>query len=76
MECGLAARADDRHGGVVSSALGLVGCGGVHSTSTGVNGRPEASFQAVPDSPFGVVTTPDGRHAFVDLVGGRVLVYP
>ncbi len=52
--------------GAVIAVLGLGGCGGGHG---GV------SFQTVPGSPFGVVTTPDGRYAFVDLVGGRVLVY-
>jgi DNA-binding beta-propeller fold protein YncE len=41
----------------------------------GVSGRAEVSFLRVPGSPFGVVTTPDGAYAFVDLVGGRVLVY-
>ena len=57
------------------ASLGIGGCGGGHGASAGVNGRAETVFETVPDSPFGVVTTPDGRYAVVDLVGGRVLVY-
>jgi DNA-binding beta-propeller fold protein YncE len=56
---------------VVIAVLGLGGCGSGSGTSTGA----VESFGAVPGSPFGVVTTPDGRYAFVDLIGGRVLVY-
>lgn len=55
--------------------MGLGGCGSGHGAATGPNGRVATAFQTVPGSPFGVVATPDGRYAFVDLVGGRVLVY-
>lgn len=61
--------------GVVIAALGLGGCGSGHRPATGANKRVPTSFQTVPGSPFGVVTTADGRYAFVDLVGGRLLVY-
>lgn len=61
--------------GVFAVAIALGGCGAGREHAAGVSGRAEISFQAVPDSPFGVATTPDGRYAFVDLVRGRVLVY-
>jgi len=61
--------------GAVIAAVGLGGCGGQRSASAGVDGLATESFQHVPGSPFGVVATRDGRYAFVDLVGGRVLVY-
>lgn len=57
------------------AAIGPVACGGGLSADRLVHGRAGTSFQAVPGSPFGVVTTPDGRYAFVDLIGGRILVY-
>jgi hypothetical protein len=52
----------------------LAGCGGSLRTTT-MPARGSVSFQRVPGPPFGVVTTPDGRYAFVDLLDGRVLVY-
>ena len=53
----------------------LGGCGSGRNGATGVSGPTPESFGRVPDSPFGVTVTRDGRYAFVDLVGGRVLVY-
>ena len=60
---------------VVSFAVAIGGCGGTGSTLTAGSGHAETVFEAVPGPPFGVVTTPDGRYAFVDLIRGRVLVY-
>jgi hypothetical protein len=70
---------------VITSLL-LAACGGSSRTTTdrlsaegSVPLQPHeltsVSFQHVFGPPFGVVTTPDGRYAFVDLVEGRVLVY-
>jgi DNA-binding beta-propeller fold protein YncE len=59
---------------VLAVGLLLAGCGDSLLTAT-TSQLPPVSFQRVPGSPFGVVTTPDGRYAFVDLAQGRVLVY-
>jgi DNA-binding beta-propeller fold protein YncE len=62
-------------GSAVIAGLGLAGCGGGHAaTSHGVTAA-DVSFQHVPGPPFGVATTSTGHYAFVDVVGGNVLVY-
>jgi DNA-binding beta-propeller fold protein YncE len=61
--------------GAVIAAIALGACGAGHAAFTAVSGCADVSFQRVPGSPFGVVATRNGRHAFVDLVEGRVLLY-
>ena len=59
---------------VAASSATLGGCGSGHSAGA-VAGHVTESFQSVPGEPFGVVTTRDGRYAFLDLATGQVLVY-
>lgn len=46
-------------------------CGSAHSASAASNAVPVESYQHVPGPPFGVVTTRDGRYAFVTLASDR-----
>jgi DNA-binding beta-propeller fold protein YncE len=58
---------------LVLAGIVVGGCGASRGGSTGIADQP--AFRQVAGPPFGVVVTPDGRYAFVDLVSGRVLVY-
>src|SRR5262249_2509016 len=60
---------------LASVVLALGGCGDGNSATKKADASAGVSFQRVSGSPFGVATTPDGRYAFVDVAGGRVLVY-
>lgn len=70
---------------LVALALLAAGCGssGSSAPSTRTTRTTESApgphdtvaFQRVSGLPFGVAATTDGRYAFVDLVGGKVLVY-
>jgi hypothetical protein len=57
--------------GALVGMLVLGSCGGAHSASAASDAVPVESYQHVPGPPFGVVTTSDGRYAFVALASDR-----
>ena len=59
----------------VIAAVALGACGATSGGRAALSAGADVSFQHVGGPPFGVVATPDGRYAFVDLLQGRVLVY-
>lgn len=60
---------------VALAAIVLGGWLASRGSATDVADHAGVSFERVPGQPFGVAVTPDDRYAFVDLLGGRVLVY-
>ncbi len=57
------------------AAIVVGACATSRGGAAGVAEHAGVSFEHVPGQPFGVAVTPDDRVAFVDLSGGRVLVY-